>query len=61
MEDQADSLVNLIFIAVTGLIAWHGLSFRDEDGKPEWVHMLFGSIALLYCLWILSRDVFGII
>ncbi len=48
---------DLVFVAVTGFIAWHGLTFRDENGEKELVHLLFGSIALLYCLWVLASDV----
>lgn len=48
---------NLVFVAVTGLIAWHGLTYRDKDGDRPLVHLLFGAIALLYCLWVLGKDV----
>ncbi|MCH8843186.1 MAG: hypothetical protein IID61_09435 [SAR324 cluster bacterium] len=55
------NLVDLIFVGVTGFIAWHGLTFRDKNGEQEWVHLLFGSIALLYCLWVLGHDLLGIV
>ena len=55
-----ENLVNLIFIVGTGLIAWHGLTFRTQDGEREWVHLLFGCIALLYCFWVLFSDVLGL-
>jgi hypothetical protein len=54
MSEQA---WDLIFVAVTGLIAWHGLTYRDKDGERPWVHLLFGAIALLYCLYVLGNDV----
>ena len=60
MEDQSENLINLVFIVVTALVAWHGLTFRDEEGQAEWVHLLFGAIALLYCMWILGSDVLGL-
>lgn len=51
-----DTTINIIFVLVTGLVAWHGLTFRDKNGEAEWVHLLFGAIALLYCLWVLAHD-----
>ncbi len=50
-------LVDIVFVVVTGLIAYHGITYRDKEGNPNWVHMLFGTIALLYCLTILGQDV----
>lgn len=50
------TLVDVVFVVVTGLVAWHGLTFRDKEGNVEWVHLLFGAIALLYCLWVLGAD-----
>ncbi|MCZ6554190.1 MAG: hypothetical protein O7A67_10370 [SAR324 cluster bacterium] len=53
--------VDYLFVAVTGFIAWHGLTFRTKDGETEWVHLLFGAIALLYCLWSIGHDFLGLI
>ncbi len=50
-----------VFVIATGLVAWHGLTFRDSEGEREFVHMLFGAIALLYCMWGLGSDILGII
>ena len=58
--EPEERLVNIIFVAVTGIIAWHGLTFRTKQGEHEWVHLLFGCIALLYCLWVLGGDVLGL-
>ena len=55
------TLIDLVFVAVTGFIAWHGLSFRDDNGDTEWVHLLFGAIGLLYCLWVLGHDLLGLV
>ncbi len=54
------AVVDMIFVAVTGGVAWHGLTFRDADGESEWVHLLFGAIALMYCLWVLFHDMLGL-
>lgn len=58
--EPGEQLVNLIFVAVTGVIAWHGLTFRTKEDEREWVHMLFGCIALLYCMWVLGSDMLGL-
>lgn len=52
-----DQVVNFIFVTATGLIAWHGLTYRDKKGDRPFVHLLFGAIALLYCLWVLTHDI----
>jgi hypothetical protein len=55
------TFLDFVFVAVTGFIAYHGLTYRDDEGKTEWVHMLFGCIAMLYCLRVLFVDIFGVI
>ncbi|MDX1541110.1 MAG: hypothetical protein R3349_06865 [Geminicoccaceae bacterium] len=55
-----EALVNWIFVAVTGIIAWHGLTYRDADGERDLVRTLFGCIALLFCLRVLFVDVFDL-
>ena len=55
-----EKLINIVFVVVTGLVAWHGLTYRDKDGERTWVHLLFGCIALLYCLWVLGSDILGL-
>ena len=42
---------------VTAVVALHGLSFRDENGETEWIHLLFGCIALLFCMRVLLVDI----
>jgi len=53
-------VLDLIFVIVTGLIAWHGLTFRDEEGELETGHLMFGAIALLFCMRVLLVDVLGL-
>lgn len=57
---DSESLKNFIFIIVTAAIAYHGLTFRDEDGNPDTVRLLFGCIALLFCMRVLFVDVFKV-
>lgn len=49
-----------VFVLVTGAIAWHGITFRNEDGENDIGHMLMGCIALLFCLRVLFVDIFGV-
>ena len=44
------SLVNWIFVSVTGAIAYHSISYRVPDGERDAVRPLFGCIALLFCM-----------
>lgn len=52
-----EALINWIFVIVTGIIAYHGLTYRDAQGERPWVHLLFGSIALLFCIRVLLSDI----
>ncbi len=54
-------MVDIIFVIVTGAVAYHGLTYRDEEGQSEVGHLLFGAIALLFCLRILFIDILGLI
>ena len=49
-----------LFVIVTGFIAWHGLTYRDLEGKSDGVRLLFGCIALLFCIRVLIIDIIGI-
>ena len=60
MENNQELLINLFFVTVTGLVAWHGLTYRGKDGERPTVHLLFGCIALFYGMWVLGRDVLGL-
>jgi len=58
---EMESLLNWIFLAVTGFIAWHGIRFRDEDGESDFVHLLFGTIAGVFFFLVLFQDVLGLV
>jgi len=49
--------MNLIFILITAFIAWHGLTFKDENGNRDFVRLLFGAISLLFCIRVLFSDI----
>lgn len=53
--------INLIFLAVTGFIAWHGIRFRDSEGNTDFVRLLFGCIAATFFFLILFQDVLGLV
>jgi hypothetical protein len=51
---------DIVFVIVTAAVAWHGLSYRDEEGNDDIVHLLFGCIALIFCLRVLFMDIFKV-
>ncbi len=55
-----EPLVNLLFLAVTGFIAWHGIRYRDAEGDSDFVRLLFGCIAAVFFFLVLFQDVLGI-
>ncbi len=63
MDDQGSaisSLLDWLFLTVTGAIAWHGISYRDAEGERDWVRLLFGCIALIFALRVLAVDILGL-
>ena len=58
---EAEPLVNIIFLALTGYIALHGIRFRDEEGESDFVRLLFGSIAAVFFFMVLFQDVLGVV
>ncbi|MEJ2343885.1 MAG: hypothetical protein P8076_10420 [Gammaproteobacteria bacterium] len=54
-------LLSIVFVVVTGIVAWHGLTYRDAEGESDTGHLLFGAIALLFCLRVLFVDIFQLI
>lgn len=57
---NANMAINIIFLAVTGFVAYHGLTWRDEEGESDFVRLLFGAIALLFFFRVLLVDVLGL-
>jgi hypothetical protein len=52
--------INVLFLAVTGGIAVHGIRFRNEEGETDWVRLLFGCIAATFFFLVLFQDVLGV-
>ena len=57
---EEDMVINILFLAVTGVIAWHGIRYRTPEGESDFVRMLFGCIAATYFFLILMQDILGI-
>jgi uncharacterized membrane protein YjgN (DUF898 family) len=53
--------INIIFLAVTGFIAVNGVRYRDEEGKTDFVRLLFGCIAGAFFVMVLLQDVLGVV
>lgn len=57
---MSDLVINLIFVVATGLIAFHGLTYKNEDGEKDFVRLLFGCISLIFFLRVLFFDLLNI-
>lgn len=57
---QPPVMIDWMFLLVTGVIAYHALTHRNEDGQNDIGHMLFGAIALLFFMRVLLVDVLGV-
>ncbi|MES9843273.1 MAG: hypothetical protein ABW162_08545 [Candidatus Sedimenticola sp. PURPLELP] len=53
-------MLDWIFLLVTGFIAFHALTHRNEDGENDFGHMLFGAIALLFFFRVLLVDILSL-
>ena len=60
IPQEYEKLVNIIFLTVTALVAHHALTYRNEDGKKDFVRMFFGSIAAVYFFLFLLKNILGL-
>ena len=60
IPQEYEKLVNLIFLLVTALIAHHALTYKNAEGKKDFVRMLFGCIAAVYFVLVLFKNVLGL-
>ena len=56
-----ESLLDWVFVLVTGAVAYHGLTYRTPEGERDLVRTLFGCIALLFCLRVLFVDILDLV
>ena len=61
LDPALEMPINLLFLVITGAIAWRGLRARNEDGKADFVHLIFGCIAAFYFFAVLFQDVLGLV
>lgn len=61
IPEDYETLVNIVFLAATGAIAWHGIRYRDAEGKSDWVRLLFGCIAAVFFFLVLFQDVLKLV
>jgi len=54
------NVIDWIAVIATGAIAAHGLTYKDANGERPWAHLLFGSIALMFCMRFLFSDILKI-
>ena len=57
VSSEVETLVDIVFLVVTGLIAYNGVRYRDAEGNSDFVRLLFGCIAAMFFFLILLRDV----
>ena len=57
VSSEIETLVDIVFLVVTGLIAYNGVRYRDAQGNSDFVRLLFGCIAAMFFFFILFRDV----
>ena len=57
VSSEIETLVDIVFLVVTGLIAYNGVRYRDAQGNSDFVRLLFGCIAAMFFFLILFRDV----
>ena len=60
VPQEYEKLVNIIFLVVTALIAHHALTYRNDEGKKDFVRIFFGCIAAVYFFLVLVKDILEI-
>ena len=60
IPQEYEKLVNIIFLLVTALIAQHALTYRNDEGKKDFVRIFFGCIAAVYFFLVLVKNILGL-
>ena len=60
IPQEYEKLINIIFLTVTALIAHHALTYRNDEGKKDFVRIFFGCIAAVYFFLVLLKNVLGL-
>ena len=61
LPSEYETILNILFLAVTGTIAYHGIRYRDSEGNTDFVRLLFGCIAAMFFVLVLFQDVLGVV
>ena len=59
IPQEYEKLVNIIFLIVTAWITHHALTYKNANGKKDFVRLFFGSIAAVYFILVLLKNVLG--
>jgi hypothetical protein len=59
IPQEYEKLVNIIFLIVTAFIAHHALTYKNAEGKKDFVRLFFGSIAAVYFFLVLFKNILG--
>jgi len=60
IPQEYDKLINIVFLLVTALIAHHALTYKNDEGKKDFVRIFFGCIAAVYFFLVLLKNVLGL-
>ena len=60
VSPELRTLLNIIFLAITGAIAYHGIRYRDEEGNTDIVRLLLAVLALRFFFWSFFRMYWGL-
>jgi len=60
IPQEYEKLVNIIFLVITALIAHHALTYKNDEGKKDFVRLFFGSIAAVYFILFFIKNVLDI-
>ena len=60
IPQEYEKLINIIFLVITALIAHHALTYRNDQGKKDFVRMFFGCIAAVYFFLVFIKNILGL-
>ena len=60
IPQEYEKLFNIIFLVTTALIAHHALTYRNADGKKDFIRLFFGCIAAVYFILVLFKNILGL-
>ena len=61
LPSEYETILNILFLVVTGASANHVIRYRDSEGNTDYVRLLFGCIAAMFFVLVLFQDVLGVV